>query len=366
MATTTFHAAGRSGETTAQRMSWGEDLITVLLGAWLMAGLAVDGWAHTNLPGLETFFTPWHAVFYSGFAATALWITWRTKRRLVPGRSFAEAVPKGYGLGLVGLGLFAVGGIGDMIWHVIFGIEVQIDALMSPTHLLLFAGVVLVVTSPFRAAWNTPGAGVSRSLAAFLPVLGSLTLASALAAFMFMYLSPFLDMDMGAGQNRSLNQAFGGDRVGYARYLSLRGGIAAFMVTTVILFAPVLLMLRRWRTPMFSLAVMFGLVATLIQGISGFARPWVILVAVAGGLGADLLAAKLNLAVSGRRSFRIFAGVAPMILWAVYILGIAATEGIGWEIEFWTGVVGWAGLAGLGLSLLVWPSQIPEETAPPH
>ena len=27
--------------------------------------LFVDGWAHNNLDQIETFFTPWHALFYS-------------------------------------------------------------------------------------------------------------------------------------------------------------------------------------------------------------------------------------------------------------------------------------------------------------
>ncbi len=35
---------------------------------WLIIGVFVDGWAHMNLAQLETFFTPWHALFYSGFA----------------------------------------------------------------------------------------------------------------------------------------------------------------------------------------------------------------------------------------------------------------------------------------------------------
>ena len=42
--------------------------MTVGLGTWLVLGVFVDGWAHFNRPGLETFFTPWYAVLYSGAA----------------------------------------------------------------------------------------------------------------------------------------------------------------------------------------------------------------------------------------------------------------------------------------------------------
>ena len=46
------------------------DLIVSLLSLWIIAGLYLDGSAHHHIPDLiETFFTPWHAVLYSGFLA---------------------------------------------------------------------------------------------------------------------------------------------------------------------------------------------------------------------------------------------------------------------------------------------------------
>jgi hypothetical protein len=36
------------------RMGRHEDLVTALLGAWLVAGLFVDGWAHNTRPSLGT------------------------------------------------------------------------------------------------------------------------------------------------------------------------------------------------------------------------------------------------------------------------------------------------------------------------
>jgi len=40
------------------------------LGTWLIVGAYVDAWAHHHL-SFETFFTPWHALLYSGLAANA-------------------------------------------------------------------------------------------------------------------------------------------------------------------------------------------------------------------------------------------------------------------------------------------------------
>ena len=331
-------------------MSWREDVVTVVLGTWLMAGLAVDGWAHTNLGRLETFFTPWHALFYSGFTATAAWILWSSWRRRQPGQPLIDAVPEGYGLGVVGLGIFAVGGAGDMIWHTIFGIEADIDALLSPTHLVLYSGGILILTSPLRAAWARPGPVTG--MREFAPALMSAALATSLTAFFFLYLSPFLDLDMSARHT-------GLDNDGYAQFLSLRGGIAAILLTTLILYSSALLLLRRWQTPMMSFTVMFALVAAMIQAVGAFSRPWLIAVAAIGGLGADLLVRKLRPSVE-RGSFRIFAGLAPILLWAPYVAATAMKEGIGWELEIWTGVVIWSGILGLGLSLLVIPPALPE------
>ena len=62
--------------------------------------------------------------------------------------------PAGYGLGMVGVVGFAAGGGGDMVWHMIFGVEVDLEALLSPSHLLLFASSLS--SSPARFALHGP------------------------------------------------------------------------------------------------------------------------------------------------------------------------------------------------------------------
>lgn len=54
------------------------DWIMVLVTIWGMGGLFLDGWAHSNVPQLETFFTPWHAVLYSGYLAVAATLVIKT------------------------------------------------------------------------------------------------------------------------------------------------------------------------------------------------------------------------------------------------------------------------------------------------
>ena len=54
------------------RAGFGDDLAAALLGTWVVGGLFLDGWAHVNQPGLETFFSPWHGVFYTGFIVSTV------------------------------------------------------------------------------------------------------------------------------------------------------------------------------------------------------------------------------------------------------------------------------------------------------
>jgi hypothetical protein len=220
--------------------------------------------------------------------------------------------------------------------------ETDIDALLSPTHLLLFLGVFLIVTSPFRAAWSDPTEPTHPSLSRFLPILMSATLATALTAFMFMYLSPFFEGDMGRATVENLKEIFG-DQSGYASFMNERSGIAAALLTTLFLFIPALILLKKWTPPVGSFAIMFGFVALLIQGITAFARPAYIIAGVAGGLAADLLARKVTPGAAGQRRLRMFALAGPVLLWGLYVLAVTVTEGLGWQLEIWTGTLLWAG-----------------------
>src|SRR3989344_1481830 len=101
------------------------DLVFVVLSLWLTVGVFIDGWAHNHLAStLETFFTPWHGIFYSGFAAIALLLTFRAIANFRKGFRWPKLLPREYHLAFWGLAIFFLAGLGDMLWHTIFGIEV--------------------------------------------------------------------------------------------------------------------------------------------------------------------------------------------------------------------------------------------------
>ena len=216
-----------------------QDLVTALLSLWLIAGIVVDGWAHVTRGGVESFFTPWHALFYSGFVAVAAWLIYLTRSPAT-----GPGVPTGYRLGISGLVIFAAGGVGDLIWHQIFGIEVSIDALISPTHLLLLLGTMLIITSPIRAAWHRP-TGPEGGWGWQGPALLAATLVAVLAQFFFLYVAGW------TGYAFQLPWAPGEDG-------GVALGMSSLFISTVIFTSVALVINKRWDTPFGFHALMIG------------------------------------------------------------------------------------------------------------
>ena len=329
-----------------RRLCARDDGITVLLGLWLTVGLFVDGWAHNNLRALESFFTPWHALFYSGFTACALWTSWIVLREVRTGRTGLDAVPLGYGLGVVGVLVFSVGGAGDLLWHTLFGIEEGLEALLSPTHLLLMTGIGLVVTSPLRAAWSAPEGARDPGPRAFAPALLSLALVTALASFFLMYLSAFTDLS--PVMTPALWPVEEGPYPGPEAF-QVRG-ISDLLVTNVVLLVPSLLLLRRGRPPFGAFTVLFGLVAALTSALVAFeTAAAAVPAALAGGFTADVLVRRLRPGPDRPGALALVAAAVPAVLWGAWFALLELRWGLVWSVELWSGAILFAALTGLVL-----------------
>ena len=304
----------RPGAATLMPATDREHLVTVVCGLWMTVGLFLDGYFHQNLDGTtESFLTPWHAVFYAGFTAVALWIGSLSLRR--DRGSFdwrLRSLPPGYELTRVGLVLFAAGGIGDAAWHTAFGVERGVDALLSPTHLLLFVGLVLILTAPYRAATASPTPPTPWMVA------GSLISTTALVGF-------FLNFAWGLGIATYARTAY--DPVTEIGETQVIAGVASMLVTTAVLFGAARLLATRRLAPG-AIAVLFGVVALLVsaafdEDIEG------VVAAVVAGIALDVL---LRTRANRAASFAI----ASAILWLSY-LGVLAFDGIEWQAEIWIG-----------------------------
>jgi TolB protein len=93
-------------------------------------------------------------VLYSGALTLFGFLAVNQVLNMGKGYAWARALPKGYQLSLVGAALFLLGGALDFLWHTVFGIEVNLETLLSPTHLFLATSGVLVMSGPLRALSN--------------------------------------------------------------------------------------------------------------------------------------------------------------------------------------------------------------------
>ncbi len=282
----------------------------------MVTGLYLDGWSHIhNKP--ETFFTPWHGVLYSGFGAA---VAYFAIRGVVSGRRVEiDRFVR------IGFGLFAAAAAGDFVWHSIFGIEAGLAALLSPTHLGLMMGGLLMLTGPIRS--SSARGDDAPTFAKFLPTLVCFTLAFAVLTFFLQYDAAFGILALGRGNEQEGIEVW---------------GVSAVLITNALMMGLALFMKARWRTPRGAFTFMFMAVAVGVSGLGSFrARHFVS--AFVGGVVADLLA---------DRDSRAFGALVPAATWTTWVVVMAIDFGIAWDAEIWTGAIFLASLSGLGLSVL--------------
>ncbi len=268
------------------------------------------------------------------------------------GAPWVQALPAGYNLSLLGTGIFAIGGVGDMLWHQTFGIEKGVEALLSPTHLTLATGIALIVSGPFRAAWYRVERRAPATWSQHGPMILSLTFTFSLFTFMTMFSNPFNHPWAGRGyQWRST-------------FLSQAIGVDAVLLQTGLMMGLILLSLRRWQLPAGTLTFMLGLNSILMSVQEDEYHLWVIPFAILGGLAADLLLWRLKPSPARPDTLRLFAFLMPTAVYLLYFLGTELAKGLAWSIHMWMGTAALAGIVGLLLSYLVVPPPVPESAAP--
>lgn len=291
-----------------------DEVAFVVFSLWTISGLFLDGWAHGQGKP-ETFFTPWHGLLYSGFVAGMAWTLYeraRTARR-------GEAMPPPDRLVLAGGGLFAMAGVADMVWHTIFGIEEDLEALLSPSHLLLMLAGLLLTTAPLRAPWPTR----EPSFRAIAPKVAGLALSSAIVSFFLMFANPFVPFQ-GAPEFHA----------------------AALLLTNATIVGPLVWLSARVRLPRGAVLAHLAIVITFALSLEGFER-WPLLLAALGGGVAGELARDLT---------RVgFAAAVSIGTWAAYYLAVILSGNLDVTVELWTGPVVLAALSSAAIALLATP-----------
>ena len=321
------------------------DRLMVILVCWFVGGLFIDGWAHNHGLVDKTFFTPWHALLYSGYAANAVVLLVTAVRNHLRGQLWSEAIPDGYQLALLGVPVFAIAGVGDLVWHTLFGFEVGIEPLLSPTHLLLAFSAILIMSGPLRAAMRRDTPVESQNWATLLPAI--LSMAAVLSVFTFFtsFVNPFV-------QTWTLQAIFDDGK---------ELGVGSILLLAAIQMGFILVALRRWRLPLGTLTFVFTINVALM-GVFKDNYP-LIPVATAAGLAADFLLWWLQPSLERLDALRLFAFSVPVVFFLCYFIPIILIIGITWKIHLWLGSCVMAGLVGLGLSYVMVPPRSPEMPA---
>jgi hypothetical protein len=311
------------------------DRVFAVLAGWLMTGVFLDAWAHiSGLP--DSFWTPWHGVLYSGLLACGASLVLARVAERTAGRPILRA---GYEWSLVGVAVAAIGGMADAVWHTLFGIEFDIEAAVSPSHLLVAGGIFLVVTGPARAAWAKRAFG--------LPAALSLLYGLSILAVILDYADPF-------------TRVFGA-RPGAPTHalLQIEQSLAlfAFLSYAVLVSGVIQIALARVRVAPAYVALVVGgnaLVMVLVNSpLLGAHAAAFVAVALVGGALAGVAAACLDPSPARPAAFGVFAFLVPTVLYVVYAVSVIIGPGTSWSPTFWSGLIVSSGLAGLLLSTLV-------------
>jgi hypothetical protein len=341
-APTTPLATGRDNAAHAHPLaSVAFDWAIVLTSGWMLGGLFLDGWAHNTIPSLESFFTPWHGVLYSGFFVSLAVLGWRIGRNRGRGLPLWDAIPAGYELSLIGGLLFVLSGVADMLWHTAFGIEANVEALLSPTHLLLLFGGTLFVTGPIRSAGLRGGI---TSWTALMPRLMALIYVLASLSFFTQYANPWGGPWLAASYRPLTSQVMMAGGSSLPSFFLEQGlSVAGVLLQSALLAGIALLIVRPGVVPAGGFTIALGLYAVLTvlmrQKYDAGMQFQLVLAATAAGALTDLLYARVRDSLSNVTVLRVFIAAVPAMATAAMVAAVALSQGLWWTIHLWAGIV---------------------------
>ncbi len=272
----------------------------------------------TTLQG-DTFLAGWHLVLYGGVAAGALVLgvlayvhgPWAPWRRLPAATA--------------GVAVLTVGGASDLLWHQAYGVEAAFQALVSPPHLLIFAGLVMLMVAPVGAVAEGPSRPVDAVRSAVLAL--SLTSLLLVVSLFTGYLTPLIggsEFQAGTYQEPLIGTSL-------LDYDTARGlGVALWFSALVSL---VVVAVRARAAPVAGTwTLTFGLLGVAPLVATGAVTLPLTLGLVTFGMVSDLTATR-------SRPHPLATGLASASLWTVLFAGVGGRGDLVWNQELWAGVI---------------------------
>jgi hypothetical protein len=274
---------------------------------------------------------------------------------LKAGYHWRRGLPKAYLWSLVGVVIFTVAGNMDLIWHELFGFEEDVEALLSPSHLLLATGGVLIASTILRAKWQDISIREFVNWHTFAPLFLSFFSVLALITFFGQFANAFTHPNL-FSDFHPVGDSFFHD-------VTL---ISAVLLPTAVIMGLTMTLLRRWTVPFGTvMAILFGNNLLMLVLNWDQSRPYslILLAPLTAGLLADIALRRWHTAAPSLLWWRAFSFLLPFTLFGLLFAVLISCFGIWWSIHMWLGVTFLAGLVGLGLNALLLPS-VPTVVAP--
>lgn len=333
-ATSTSVSRPRQPGAASERFTW----TFVVLCIWLMAGAYLDSWHHHSLTRPETnFFTPYHALLYSGMTAIGIFLGLNVIRNYRRYGTWEELLPDGYGVSLLGTVLFGVGGVLDLLWHSRFGIELSVAALFSPPHLFLMLTGGLIVSGPLRAAVRRGGNRAT------WPAIISGALTLSMLTFFLQFDQPLIDRWAAGTVADPRGPMWMEEELGMIGLILYAAMVAGLLV----------ILLRRFELPIGSVTVILTVNALLVSPVANHTE--LVMVGLLAGVAGDLLLYVLRPSAARPNAFHAFMFAAPAALTVAYFVVLGSTTGVWWEPTVWTGAVPVTGMVGWLVSFIALP-----------
>jgi hypothetical protein len=318
------------------------DWLYVALTLLFTLGVALDLWSHGRYGPDQSVLSEYHMLFYSAIATMGLLLLGLHLLNVRAGIPWTDSLPVGYGLSFVGIVLFGTAGVFDLIGHALWGFEVGIEALYSPSHFGLFIAGMLIRVGPIRAMLARHKHGEQPRLLHMIPGLICLTAFIAACSASVIGYGPLGGTPFALQSNRQIS-----DNVG------IMLGVAGAFIQTALIFGALLWLMRRVRLPFGSFTLVFlciGLLTLVRQG------PLTLAVSLIAGVLIDVFASILSRRLPTPTWLWVFSFGAPVILWLSFYGFIILTNyngGTYYTVYVWFGSTIQCGLIGLGLNFLL-------------
>jgi hypothetical protein len=327
------------------------DYAVGICGVWISGGFFLDAWAHGHVP-VETFFTPYHGVFYAGLLAVAVVFAVFILRAHGLGYAWANAVPRAYRLALLGVPIFLIGGVGDLIWHRLMGIEEGVDALLSPTHQILGLGIFFLSSGPIRSVLSDRGATT---------LVRQLPLAFGLATWLILvHFGTAYAFDPGAGRPNAPPPIapFTPDYMTALSigYYKIATGVLIVIFQSTVMTGFALWLVARMRPSPGMLTFIYTIGNAPAAAAFTNQTPLLAVTlaqSLLAGILADLFVMRYDPSPGRARIFQWFAAGVPMTYIGVYLVAMSIAGGIWWDWNVALGAWIWSGVCGFALSLLM-------------